>query len=336
MSTWGLERIDKLRSHAPSQGRESRVYLSLLAKGERIRPIEQDLVAAGFTGLVTVTAVTATSSYVLVVAGTSYTVVAGSTDTKKTVANKLMALINQSASHRAVNLRSSSGNWLFNVIGQATFSLANTGTTTAGDLTVGSVAGSSTAIARGATTITLPFAIRGKIPAGQWLQFVDPSGFEYLAKITITAQDGATTLNVAAIEEVIPAGSTCIYPPELTDRREASINDSYEWEGFRTFNTDGFEDAVFTGSSAEIALGGLYYEFDAGYRTISEGIRQGREFYAIVEYGNQREGYTKPRKEAVVGFANKEQPLSVDGLIEGNFSGKCLSPSVELFSVLDA
>ncbi|MBT9137676.1 MAG: hypothetical protein DDT31_00214 [Syntrophomonadaceae bacterium] len=335
MTTWGLERIDKIRSHSPSQGRESRVFISLLNKGERIRPIEQSFTASGFNALVTVTAVTSGNTYALVINGTTYTVVAGAADTKKTIAKKLMGLINASTSHRAINLRWSGADYLFNVIAQATFTLANTGTTTVDDITVSAVAGAGTPVAAGATTITLPIAVQGRIPVGQWLQFIDPDGFEYLAKVVITAVDGATVLNVAPLEQAIPAGSTCIFPVEFTDRREASINDSYDWEGFRTFNTGGFEDAVNTGSSAEISLAGLYYEFDAGYRTVADGVRDGREFYVIVEFGNQREGYTKPTKEGIVGIGSKEQPLSVDGLIEGNFSGKVLSPPIEKFSVLD-
>jgi hypothetical protein len=336
MTTWGLEGIDKIRSHSPSQGRESRVFISLLGKNDRTKPTAQALAASGWQGLVTVTAVTSTSSYILVVAGTTYTVVAGATDTKKTIARKLMALINASTSHRAINLRAVGANWAFNVIGLVTFTLANTGTTTLTDITVGTPAGADTAVAKGASTITLPIAVRGKIHAGQWLQFVDPTGGEYLAKLSITANDGATSLNVVALEEAIPAGSTCIFPVEFTDRREASINDSYDWEGFKTFNTGGFEDAVNTGSSAEISLAGLYYDSCPGYRTVSEGVREGREFYAIVEFGGQREGYTKPSKEAIIGISSKEQPLAVDGLIEGNFSGKVLSPPIEKFSVLDA
>ena len=126
-----------LRKHTPTQGRNTAVYMALLPKGERTAPVVQTLVAGGFTGSVTITAATSTESYVAVVAGTAHTVVAGTTDTKKTIAKALVASINAGTTGaKALNLRLSGSDYRFDVYRATTFTLANTGTTTVGSFAV--------------------------------------------------------------------------------------------------------------------------------------------------------------------------------------------------------
>jgi len=333
MSTWGKEREDRLRSHAPSQGRETRIFCSLLPKGERTAPTMQTLATGGFTGSVTINALTTGNTYAVVIGSTTYSTTASATDTVLTVLKRIANSINDSTTHRALNVRKSGTDAVCNILGTATFTLANTGTTTASQVVVGTVSGSDTAIAKNATSITLPFALRGKIAKGQWLQAVDTTGEEYLFEVNADANDGATSLTVKSVHEQIPAGSTVIFPPELSDRREASISESYKAEGFSTFNTGGFEDAVFTTSSAEISLAGIYYEFDAGYRTIVAAAKEGREFYAIQEFGNQKTGYTRASREGVFIVTSFKLPTAVDGLINADFSGKVLTVPISRFSV---
>lgn len=334
--TWGLEReIAERPSQKPSPGQFSRVFMGRLAKGERYDLTEQHLAVGGFSGLTTVVTVTATSSYTLVVGGIAHTVVAGSEDTKKTIAKKLMGLINKNAAYRAINLQRDADNYSFSIISQATFTLANTGTTTTAHLTVSAISGSGTAVAKGATVITLPFGIRGKIAAGQWVDVVAPNGFEHLARISTTAVDGNTTLNVSPLEQAIPAGSTFIYPVEFTNRTSANLNSSANWEGFQTFNSGGHEDAVPTGTSGEADLSGIYYDYSAGYRTAQEVFDQFDELEMTVVFGAPREGYTRAMKKAIIGLSGNSIPLEASGLINSEVTAKALTKIQTFFSVLD-
>jgi hypothetical protein len=305
-----------------------------LPDGERTKPIEQTLIAGGHTASVTVSTVAAGAVSVALTVGTvtetfSLTAVAG--DTAGFVARKLFAAINGSNSFRAINYRKTGASLTertFDVISPVAFTITAVQATASAVTTAASPA-------KGATTIALPIPVKGKISAGQWLQFVDPNGIEYLAQLQQPALNGDTNLTVSALDFAIPAGSSTIFPVEFSDRKEASISESYEGSGFRTFNTDGFEDSIFTGASAEFSLGGLYNEFDAAYRTVAQYAPQGREFFAQVEYGNKRDGFSRPKKETIIMFTSQETPLAVDGLIEATFAAKVLQPPTTINALLE-
>lgn len=314
----------------PTQGRASTVYLSLLPTGDRTFPIFQTLANTGFAGLVTVVAATSGESYIAVVAGTAYTVVASSTDTKKSIAQALIALIEAGATGaKAYNLRQNGANWEFYLHRSTTFTLANTGTTTPASMTVGSVSGAATTVSKGATSITLAFPLIGRIAAGQYLRFAS-GNTEVTVKVMVTAEAGATSLTVQAVDEAIPAAAIAAFPPEFTHRSAASISPAYEFTGFSTFNTGGFEDAVQTTSSAEADLSGIYFELDPVYRTIADAAPNGREFALILDYKQPKEGWSGRRRMAVCGITGREEPVTVEGFIEANFTAKVLTVPTEI------
>ncbi len=317
------------KSDVPTQGRASTVYLSLLPTGDRNAPIFQSLANTGFAGLVTVLDAVADDSYILVVAGVTYTVVAVAGDTKQSIARKLIALIEAGTTGcKAYNLRQNGANWEFRLHRSTTFTLANTGTTETADLTVGSVAGAATAVAKGATSITLGFPLIGRIPAGQYLRFAS-GNTEVTVKLSATAEAGATSLAVVAVDEGIPAAAIAAFPPEFTHRTAASISPTFEFTGFSTLNTGGFEDGVQTTSSAEADLSGIYFELDPVYRTIVDNAPSGREFGLFLDYKEPKEGWSGRRKFAVVGITGREEPVTVEGFIEANFTAKVLTDPTE-------
>lgn len=322
--------MPQLRSRdVPTQGRASTVYLSLLPTGDRNIPVFQTLANTGFAGLVTVVNAVSTASYIAVVAGETYTVVATATDTKKSIAQKLIAFIEAGTTGaKAYNLRANGANWEFQVHRATTFTLANTGTTTPADLTVGAVAGAATTVAKGATSITLGFPLIGRISAGQYLRFAS-GNTEITVKVATTAEAGATSLAVVAIDEAIPASAIAAFPPEFTHRTAASISPTFEFTGFSTLNTGGFEDGVQTTSSAEADLSGIYFELDPVYRTIVENAPNGREFALILDYKEPKEGWSGRRRFAVVGITGRDEPVTVEGFIEANFTAKVLTPPSE-------
>lgn len=317
------------KQDVPTQGRASTVYLSLLPTGDRNIPIFQTLANTGFAGLATVVTATSTESYILVVDGVTYTVIAGTTDTKKSIAQKLIALIEAGTTGvKAYNLRQNGANWEFYLHRATTFTLTNTGTTTPASLTVGAVAGAATTVAKGATSITLGFPLIGRIAAGQHLRFAS-GNTEITCKVTTTAEAGATSLAVAALDEPIPAAAIAAFPPEFTHRTNASISPAYEFTGFSTFNTGGFEDGVQTTSSAEADLSGIYFELDPVYRTLTDNAPNGREFALILDYKEPKEGWSGRRRFAICGITSRDEPVAVEGFIEANFTAKVLTDPTE-------
>lgn len=313
----------------PTQGRASTVYLSLLPVGDRNIPIFQTLANTGFAGLVTVVAATSTASYILVVAGVTYTVIATATDTKKSIAQKLIALIEAGTTGaKAYNLRENGANWEFYLHRSTTFTLANTGTTTPSSLTVGAVSGAATAVAKGATSITLAFPLIGRIAGGQYLRFAS-GNTEVTVKVANTAEAGASTLTVTAVDEQIPAAAIAAFPPEFTHRTAASISPAYEFTGFSTLNTGGFEDGVQTTSSAEADLSGIYFELDPVYRTLVENAPNGREFALILDYKEPKEGWSGRRRFAICGITSRNEPVTVEGFIGADFTAKVLTDPTE-------
>lgn len=303
----------------PAQGRASTIYLNLLALGDRNAPIFQTLSNTGFTALVTVVNAVDAASYIAVVGGITHTVVAVTGDTDRSVAQKLMNLIDAGASGaKAYNLRAIGNDFAFNLLRATTFTLVNTGTTTPADLTVSSITGTAAALARGATSMTLPFALIGRIAAGQFLRFAN-GNTEVTVEVATTAEVGATSLSLVAIDEAIPAVAIAAFPPEFTHRMSAGMPITYEMTKFATLNTGGFEDGVQTKASSEIDLAGIYFEIDPVYRTIVKGAKDGREFFAILDYPAPKEGWSGRRLSGVCGITSREEPINVDGFIEANW-----------------
>jgi len=283
---------------------------------------------------VSVVSAVSTESYVAVVAAITHTVVATATDTRRSIAQKLAALIDAGASGaKTYNLRTSGGSSVFNIVRATTFTLANTGTTTVLNLTVGTVTGAGVGAAALATSITLPFGLLSPIESGQFIQFVDTAGTEYLAELSSTAALNSVTLSVVALDEAIPVNAVALYPPEFTDRQNFDLKDDFTSAGFATFNTGGHEDAAIVGSSVDLSLDGLYFPFCPVYRTLTNFSAAGREFYFRAEDESARAGYTGEVVEMVAAITSREKPLSVDGFVSAKFSAKVVQLPTRIFAI---
>lgn len=317
----------QVRNHVPLLGRGTGVQVALLPKGIRVKPVDQVLYIGGYVGTAKVVDVTEDDSYVVVVAGTAYTVVAEATDTPKAIVYKLIDLINTGTGTHgctAQNPRLVTGDdWIFDVYNPiATFTLANTGTTTVGDIVIVATAGNTTAIAKGATSITILKGLEGAIQKGQFMQAVDKDGTEYLIELTATAAVAATSLSVAALDEGIPAGSQIGYPVEFFDRTSADSNETGNTAEFTTFNSGGKTDGVVTSTANEGTLGGNFFERCPGYRTAEYASSLGLEIWMKIIDPPYRDGWTRRIEEgaAVITSRNKARP--VDGFISNELSYK--------------
>lgn len=323
----GVLNAPQIRNHVPLLGRGTGVQISLLPKGIRVKPVDQVLYIGGFVGTARVTDVTADDSYVVVVAGTAYTVVAAATDTPKAIVYKLIDLINAGTGTHgctAQNPRLVTGDdWIFDVYNPlATFTLANTGTTTVGDIVIVATAGNTTAIAKGATSITILKGLEGAIQKGQYMQAVDNDGTEYLLQLTATAAVAATSLSVAALDESIPAGSQIGYPVEFFDRTSADSNETGNTAEFTTFNSGGKTDGVVTSTANEGTLGGNFFERCPGASTAQYASSLGLEVWLKLIDPEYRSGWSRRTEEgaAVITSRNKARP--VDGFITNELSYK--------------
>jgi hypothetical protein len=323
----GVLNAPQLRNHVPLLGRGTGVQIALLPKGIRVKPVDQLLYIGGFLGTARITDVTADDSYVVVVAGTAYTVVALATDTTKSIAYKLIDLINGgTATHgcTAQNPRLVTGDdWIFDVYNPlVTFTLANTGTTTVGDIVIVATAGNTTAIAKGATSITILKGLEGAIQKGQFMQALDKDGTEYLLQLTANAAVAATSLSVAALDEAIPAGSQIGYPVEFFDRTTADSNETAATAEFTTFNSGGKTDGVVTSTATEGSLGGNFFERCPGASTAEYASENGLEVWLKFLDPEYRDGWSRRTQEgaAVITSRNKARP--VEGFVSNELSYK--------------
>lgn len=182
------------------------------------------------------------------------------------------------------------------------------------------------AATKSATSLTISPGLVNPIAAGQWLMFTDATGKERLAKVTVNAEVGATSLTVAALPEAIADDSTAGFPVELFDRTAADLSQSFNLAEIATFNTGGSRDGVITGDSTDISLPGLYYAYNAALMTIRDAARGGSEIYLEVEYDKPSDAYS--RGEVTYGYllvTGYNQASPVDGFISADIDGALVS-----------
>jgi hypothetical protein len=327
--------LPSTKKHVPQLARKTAVRVALLPTGVRVKPTEQILYIGGSWATVTVDDVTSTNSYVLVLdTSYTYTYTAGSTDNKEKVAYELMKKVNAGtgahgivAQHLRVN---SSGDYFFDLYKAtgATFTLANTGTTTVGELDVSSVTNGTTAPAKGATSITLLNAVTGAIQENQYLQAIEADGDERLIKLTATVSSGST-LSVATLDEAISSGAQIIFPVELYDRTSADTSEKADTKDFATFNTGGKKDLVVTATSAEVKLGGNFFERCPGYNTIAYAAKEGREVWGIIQDPPYQDGWYPRLEEGAMLFTSKDKARSQDGFVTNDLSATFAGGSTE-------
>jgi hypothetical protein len=318
--------LPSTRSHVPLLARKSAVRVALLPQGLRTKPTAQILYIGGSVATVTVDDVTSTNSYVLVIDGTyTYTYTAGSTDTKETVAYQLMKKINAGTASHGVTAqhlhKNSSDDYVFDLYkptGSA-FTVANTGTTTSGELDVSSVTNGSTAATKGATSITLLNSVTAAIQEGQYLQAVEADGDERLFQLTATVTSG-TSLSVASLPEGISSGAQIIFPVELYDRSSADSSEKSDTKDFSTFNTGGKKDYVATTSGTEIKLSGNFYEGCPGFNTAKYAAANGRELYVLLQDPPYKDDWEPRYEEGAALVTARDKKRSGDGFVTNDLT----------------
>ncbi len=152
------------------------------------------------------------------------------------------------------------------------------------------------AAAAAATSLTVT-ALGSPIDVGNWLQFVDSNGLEYLARVAANAASAATTITVDALVEAIPNGSVAKFPSELFDRKNVDTDRKYNTKDIYTLNTGGQRTIVAVSGEKSIKAAGFYHHYNAGYRICEQEGEAKRQVWVYVEYPPPGVNFSKGQVE---------------------------------------
>lgn len=273
----------------PTKGDLSYVS-TCLANPDRSPPVEQLL--GGYTYVVTLPASPGDGDYTLVVAGVTHTF-AAATSSATEIINALAAKINLGSTGCIANAEDFTAR-TFRITREATFSVSAVSPTSS--MTVGSVQ-TQAATSKGATSITLPLALKGSMLAGNYLIFVDSDENYTPVKLSGDAAAGATSIQVEAIPKAIAAGAAAEFPAYLWDASQADVSRSYSRQEATTFNTGTDSDGAITSGNKTFSLQSFYNANNGGLSNCYEAANRGTELYVIRDLAPPP-GYLRGRRVA--------------------------------------
>lgn len=181
-----------------------------------------------------------------------------------------------------------------------------------------------------ATTIPITSGLLSPIQAGQHLLARDSDSQEYPIRVSATANSGASTLTVTALRLPIPAGAQIQFPPELLERTGADVTQSLNLSEAKTFNVGGSRDGVITGTTDDISLPGVFFEFCPVFRTFAEHAKNGREFWFHVELTPPRDGWRGRIRKGAGTITQRDTKAPVDGFVTADYSAAFLGNPIEI------
>lgn len=189
------------------------------------------------------------------------------------------------------------------------------------------------AVAAAATSITVG-ALAEAIPAGDWLQFTDSNGLEYIVKVAANAAAAATTITIDAALQAIPTGAIATWPSEVLDRSDADLSRTNNTQDTITFNTGSNRQIVAVTTDKGLSLPGPYIFANAGYKILFDVAESKGFCWVLVEYEPPSSAFT--RGERVLGYAvvtdySKQSPA--DGFQQGDISVEFTGTVDELLPV---
>lgn len=144
------------------------------------------------------------------------------------------------------------------------------------------------AVTKADTTLDLTGNPLGQdIAAGNYLLFTDSNGVTFPVKVTADAASGATSLTIAAADGALATAATATFPPELLDRSEVSVDETFNTSTTQSLNTGGAEVVVPTTKSVSISAPGFWFQKNAGYLTLKDKAAVSESVGLIIEYPNQ-------------------------------------------------
>jgi hypothetical protein len=183
--------------------------------------------------------------------------------------------------------------------------------------------GGATAVAKGATSITLQSALPAglTIPANSYLNYKDATGKEVLIQLSQDGLGGSSALQIYSAPETIAVGASAEFPMRLRGRTNADIDRTGNRVTSITFDEFGYEDGLTTSISQGITANGNWSPLDAGYATTEYAFNEKRECWLILELPKPSDAYTKGRVYKGPGSITSA-PLGVpaDGIITGNLT----------------
>lgn len=143
-----------------------------------------------------------------------------------------------------------------------------------------------------ATSLTVT-ALGAPIDAGNWLQFTDSNGLEYLARVSANAAAAATTITVDALVEAIPNGAIAKFPAELFDRKNVDTDRKYNTKDIYTLNTGGERTIVAVSGEKSIKAAGFYHYYNAAYNLCRQQAELKRPVFVYIENPSPGANFTR-------------------------------------------
>jgi hypothetical protein len=147
------------------------------------------------------------------------------------------------------------------------------------ELTVG-----SGGVAKGATSLPLSAALPTGvfIAKGQYFNFIDATGNEYLVQVNANADArsaSVNTLTIVAASKAIPAAAESCFPCYLMERTAHDISESIAEDTVRTKDTGGAEVSTQGAISRTFSIPGVYYWANDAVRTAFYAARNKKSIW---------------------------------------------------------
>lgn len=184
------------------------------------------------------------------------------------------------------------------------------------------ITSAASSTAAGTTTITLTGTLGAGvlIPAGSYLPFIAPTtGKTVPVRLTADAEEGDSSLAVAAIPEAIAASSVAAFPTPLKGRTAANLSRSTTDVTRTDFDSDGYSDGTGTSLEQGLDIPGSYLPTDAGYLTLEYAQENLREVWIEYELPRPSALYSKGKiYKGVCSVMDLPLDNSAEGVIDSN------------------
>lgn len=324
-----------LSKNAPLQGRNSFVKIYKLPIGITAEPIQDDSIGAlggGHHAHVTIDAAVDAEDYTLFFNGaTSITYTAAAGDTVKAIAEGLIAAVEANTGLGVTCTgdrgRNSDADWQFWLVSASSFTVANTGSSTPGNVDVSAVTDSSAVTAGVGDTTVRVCALQADIAKDTYLTFYDAQfNTKRLAFVTATATavigSDYQDLTVEALDEAIPLGTMASSSPEAYDLTAADISQTFQSAEILTFSTGGATDSVESGDTTNLALPGNIHHKDSAKLSAELAADSGQNIYVWVYDPVPEEGFTPYHQKGRCGVTSIERAHPASGFVTGNLQAR--------------
>lgn len=188
-------------------------------------------------------------------------------------------------------------------------------------LSAGSVAATA-----GQATLTLASALGSNvtIAAGNYVGWTNPTtGKVTPTRLAEQAEQGDSTVVVAAVPEALAASSTAAFPLQLKGRTAANIGRQGNDFSLVTFDDDAYSDGTTTSIEQTVECPGAYLPNDPGFLTLEYAFTELKEVAFKLELPKPSSAYTTGKiYKGVCSITDLPLEVAADSAINANASLK--------------